>query len=114
MFQRHVFTGAPLVAVLEQRTTFDNAMNLVASPKRAGKPATPKKVELCLVPGVHTTYKGQTFCGAWSGLFLSAKQMYSRDTADDDGAIRYLSGLIAKDPVNHPKWEKELHEKLAS
>ena len=88
-------------------------MNLVASPKRAGKPATPKKVELCLVPGVHTTYKGQTFCAGWSGLFLSAKQMYSRVTADDDGAIRYLSGLIAKDPVNHPKWEKELHEKLA-
>ena len=98
-----------MVAGLDSHWT---PMNLAASPKRAGKPPLQKDVSLCLVSGVHAVYKGENFVDAWTGLLLSAKQMTSRLQQDDDGAIRFLSGLIAKDPKNRPLWESELHQRL--
>ena len=99
-----------LVAKLDPQSA---AMNLAASPKRAGKPPVKKDVSLCLVSGVQATFKGENFVDAWAGLLLSSRQMTSRLPQDDDGAIRFLSGLIAKDPKNRPGWESELHQQLS-
>ena len=43
---------------------------------------------------------------------MSEKQFYGRMPADDDGAVRWLSGLISNNPANRPEWTTALHEAL--
>ena len=87
-------------------------MNLGVSPQRAGKPVTPKNVVVVVSPNVTTSFKGDQYSDAWAGLMMSEKQFYGRMPADDDGAVRWLSGLISNNPVNRPEWTTTLHEAL--
>ena len=52
--------------------------------------------------------KGINFQPGYLGLLLSTNMLKQRKTVDEDGALRWLSGLIAKKPENHPPWEKAL------
>ena len=87
-------------------------MNLGYSPRRQTKVATPKKVILVVSPGIHANFKGEAFADAWASLMLSEKQFYGRLNTDDDGAVRWLSGMISSNPVNRPPWLSQLNEAL--
>ena len=88
-------------------------MNLGFSPQRVGKTATPKNVVLVVSPNISTQCKGEQFKDAWAALLMSEKQFYGRTAADDDGAVRWLSGFIATNPANRPEWTLALNEALA-
>ena len=87
-------------------------MNLGFSPQRVGRPATPKNVVLVVSPDITAQCKGEQFTDAWAALLMSEKQFYGRMAADDDGAVRWLSGLISSTPANRPEWTTALHEAL--
>ena len=87
-------------------------MNLGFSPQRQSEMANPKKVVLVVSPGIQASFKGKAFSDAWASLMLSEKQFYGRLSADDDGAVRWMSGMISSNPTNRPQWLPELNEAL--
>ena len=87
-------------------------MNLGVSPQRVGKPTTPKNVVIVVSPNITTQFKGDQYTDGWAASLMSEKQFYGRKPADDDGAVRWLSGLISAKMENRPEWTTALHEAL--
>ena len=59
------------------------------------------------------TLSGKSFDGGCLAVWMSSAMLGSRDRADQDSTMRFLSGLISRDYSKHPAWEKALTAKVS-
>ena len=87
--------------------------NLIAA-RRNGKRVEPprsrtiKSVHIEVYPQIDIGYQGCQFDTGTAIVLVPTMQLRTRKGNESDSTLRFFSGLISKDPNNHPNWEREL------